>query len=176
MLKSDSNHLGKAESFRGILNQIAILMNTRRNDSLLLLLFLFLFGCHNQSVSPVNTRTDGCVGVSYYHLDNQSSQPLSIDFTALARLNHPIDSPTAIPGRKAALIGQDAAFGSIPRPTDTFTAFRLYSLADGKKRLVYTQQPVQNDLWTRKKENPGDPDFGCYTVSYTLTITDALLH
>ncbi len=150
-------------------------MKTLLNGSSLLLLLLFVLGCHAEPVSPVDTRTDGCIGVSYYYLNNQSSRLLSIEFTALAWLNGKIDPSATVTSGKTVLIGQDAIFGYIPRPTDTFTAFSLYAPVAGKKTLVYTQQPVKNELWANEKENPNDPDFGCYKVSYTLTITDDLL-
>jgi hypothetical protein len=38
--------------------------------------------------------------------------------------------------------------------------------------VVYRQDPVANESWVKQKQNPGDPDFGCYSVSYTLTVTN----
>ena len=148
-------------------------MKNRFKYSLLLLLPV-LFSCH-EDPDPVNPQLTECVGASFYYLDNQSGRNLSVGFTSLAILNAAIDSTAMVNSKQVTLIGQDAIFGSIPKPTDTFARFNLYAFVDGKRTLVYTQRPVQDALWTKKKQNASDPDFGCQQVTYTLTITDALL-
>lgn len=137
----------------------------------LLILLLVSVGCQKESV---DRRMDGCVGASFYYLDNQSSRALSVEFVGPI-LNSQLGSATVINPQQRALIGQDASFGSSPYPADTFSNFALSTLVDGKKSVVYTQNPVQTALWIKRKHNPTDPDFGCQKVDYTLTITDDLL-
>lgn len=117
----------------------------------LLLLLPVVFSCHED---PVNPQTNECVGVSFYYLDNQSSRNVSVGFTSLAILNAAIDSTATANAKQITLIGQDASFGSIPKPTDTFSRFNLYALVDGKRVLVYAQRPVQDALWTKKNRMP----------------------
>ena len=143
-----------------------------KNQLTYLLIFLFgSFGCHKESV---DTLVDGCVGATFYYLDNQSSRALSIQFAGPI-LNQQLDSATVIASQQRVLIGQDASFGSSPHPADTFTSFILYTLVAGKREVIYRQDPVQTALWLKQKQNPADPDYGCQRVAYTLTITNALL-
>lgn len=140
----------------------------------LLLLMPLLFSCRKESADPIDPIVTECVGASFYYFNNQSSRILFVTFSG-DRLNGQIDSTTAVPHQQVALIGQDASFGSIPKPTNTFSRLNLYTLVDGKRVLAYSQSPVQDALWARKKQNVSDPDFGCQQVDYTLTITDNLL-
>ncbi|MBC8151739.1 MAG: hypothetical protein H7Z72_02400 [Bacteroidetes bacterium] len=145
------------------------------NGSLLFLLFVPLFSCR-EDPKPVDLLVDGCSGVSFYYLDNQSSRSLSVEFVSQSSLNGKIDPTTAIASKQRLLIGQDArAFGVVPRPTDTFSEVTLYATIDGVKQAVYQQNPVRNELWVKVKQNASNPDCGHYTVSHTLTVTDALL-
>ena len=142
-----------------------------------LLIFLLLFtitDCKEGNKDPDDKYIiHECVGASFYYLDNQSNKSFSIEFAAPI-LNEQIDTATVINVKQRVLIGQDASFGSIPRPTDTFSSFALYTSKDGKKTVVYRQDPVQNALWVKRKHNVMDPDNGCQQVDYTLTITDDL--
>jgi hypothetical protein len=139
------------------------------------LFILVLFsnmGCKEEP-EPEQVRIEECVGSSFYYLDNQSSRSFFVEFLS-PPLNNQKDT-VAINVRQKVLIGQDASFGYIPRPADTFSNFTIYTLVNGKKNILYKQDPVANALWTKQKENLTDPDFGCQQVYYTLTITDDLL-
>lgn len=139
--------------------------------NLLVCLFLiFIVGCKKEQEDYIIHE---CVGASFYYLDNQTDQSFLIEFTAPV-LNGQIDT-TKVINKQLVLIGQDANFGSIPRPVDTFSSFALYTLVDGKKNIIYRQNPVQDALWVKRKRNPSDPDHGCQSVDYTLTITNELL-
>jgi hypothetical protein len=115
-----------------------------------------------------------CVGASFYYIDNQTDKGFLVEFAAPV-LNKPLDTNTVINMKQRVLIGQDAIFGAIPRPTGTFSSFVLYTLAEGKKNIIYRQDPVQNALWVKRKHNATDPDYGCQQVDFTLTITDDML-
>ncbi|MCF0049109.1 hypothetical protein LXM25_03500 [Dyadobacter sp. LJ53] len=136
-----------------------------------LFLAVTTLGCQKEPESEVVVE---CIGASFYYLDNQSTGSLLVEFGDPG-LNQQIDSATVVKSGQRTLIGQDASFGSIPRPSETFARFELYTLLDGKKTLVYKQDPVENALWTKRKHNPNDPDFGCQQVDYTLRVTDAML-
>ena len=140
---------------------------------LVVMLFLGLatVGCKEETNDYL---IDECVGASFYYLDNQSTASLLVDFGD-PKLNQQIDTAMVINPGQLKLIGQDASFGSIPRPSETFKSFKLYKLADGKKTLVYQQNPVQNALWVKRKQNESDPDFGCQQVDNTLIVTDNML-
>lgn len=114
-----------------------------------------------------------CVGASFYYLDNHTDQSFLIEFSAPI-LNKQIDT-TKLINKQLVLIGQDAHFGAIPKPSETFSSFALYTLVDGKRNIIYRQAPVQDALWVKHKRNPSDPDHGCQSVDYTLTITDDML-
>lgn len=114
------------------------------------------------------------MGASFFYLDNQSSRTLWVAFTG-PHLNNQRDSTTAILPQQRVLIGQDADFGYMPKPADTFSSITLYTLVAGQKSAIYTQTPIQTGLWQKRKQNQTDPDFGCYQVDYTLAITDAVL-
>lgn len=138
---------------------------------ILWLLIFFIAGCKE---GPEDSNIYECVGASFYYLDNQTDQSFLIEFVAPI-LNYQIDTATVINIKQRVFIGQDATFGSIPRPTDTFSTFAVYTLVDGKKNIIYSQDPVQDTLWVKRKHNPKDPDYGCQRVDYTLTITNDLL-
>jgi hypothetical protein len=95
-----------------------------------------------------------CVGASFYYVDNQTNKGFLVGFAAPA-LNKQMDTNTVINTKQRVLIGQDASFGWIPRPADTFSSFVLYTLADGKKNIIYRQDPVQNALWVKRKLSAG---------------------
>ena len=140
-----------------------------------LIIYLFIIisiGCKEEEKEPVdNNIIYECVGASFYYLDNQSNKNFSIEFKAPI-LNKQIDTATVINVNQRVLIGQDASFGSIPSPTNTFSSFSLSTSTAGKKTIIYRQDPVQNTLWVKRKHNATDPDAGCQKVDYTLTITD----
>ena len=137
-----------------------------------LLIISLLAGCRNTK-DEVDLQVNECVGVSSYYIINQSSRSFSVELSG-AQLSGGTSSDI-LAANQAILIGRDSSFGSMPKPTDTFTSFNLYTLIKGKKTILYTQNPVRNERWTKKKQKPGDPDFGCQQVSYTLTITDVEL-
>ncbi|MEO6685316.1 MAG: hypothetical protein ABIN24_05100 [Dyadobacter sp.] len=137
------------------------------------LFILFAVSCKENQKNG-NFIIDECVGASFYYLDNQTAQSFFIQFSAPI-LNSQIDTTIVINAKQRVLIGQDAIFGSIPRPTDTFSRFALYTLVDGKKNIIYRQDPVQDAIWVKRKFNPADPDSGCHRVDYTLALTNDLL-
>ncbi|WP_018621100.1 hypothetical protein [Spirosoma luteum] len=69
-------------------------------------------------------------------------------------------------------LNQDAFFGYIPKPAATFTNLTLSRVVSGKKVVVYIQNPVVDVRWIKVKQHPNDPDYSCYAVTHTLTITD----
>ncbi|WP_439557620.1 hypothetical protein [Dyadobacter sp.] len=143
-----------------------------KNYSVAIIFLAFtILGCKEKTDDYLISE---CVGASFYYLDNQSTANLLVDFGDPG-LNQQIDTATVINSGQRKLVGQDASFGSIPPPTETFASFELYKLSGGKKTLVYKQDPVQNSLWFKRKQNPNDPDFGCQQVDYTLRVTDAML-
>ncbi|GAB4000269.1 hypothetical protein GCM10028807_52720 [Spirosoma daeguense] len=142
------------------------------NQLTYLLIFLIVsLSCQNESV---DRQIDGCVGATFYYLDNQSSRSLSVAFVGPV-LNQQLDSAMVIASGQRVLIGQDASFGSSPHPADTFTSFGLYTLVAGQRNVIYRQNPVQTALWLKRKHNPAEADHGCQKVDYTLTITNELL-
>ncbi|WP_026632192.1 hypothetical protein [Dyadobacter alkalitolerans] len=140
-----------------------------RHRFVLILIFVSL-GCRQEP----DLLEDGCIGASFFYLDNQSSENLLIDFNGPV-LNDQIDPASLVDPGNRMLIGQGASFGSIPPPSQTFTGFKLYRLSDGKKTLVYKQDPVDDTLWIKSKHNADDPDFGCQQVDYTLKVTQDIL-
>ena len=132
----------------------------------------FKFSCKNEPEDSIIIHE--CVGSSFYYLDNKTDHSFSAEFVTPV-LNHQIDSITIINLKQRVLLGQDATFGSIPRPTDTFSSFAIYTVVNGKKNYIYHQNPIQDVLWVKQKQNPEDPDYGCYRVDYTLTITNDML-
>ena len=136
-------------------------------------LFIILgFSCKNRPEDGI--VIEECVGASFYYLDNKTDQSFLIEFVAPI-LNYQIDSTTVINVKQRVLLGQDDIFGAIPRPTDTFSNFAIYTLVNGRKNYIYRQNPLQDVLWIKKKQNPKDPDYGCQRVDYTLTITNDML-
>jgi hypothetical protein len=136
-----------------------------------LFLALAALGCQQEPDELIITE---CVGASFYYLDNQSSSDLLVSF-GNPWLNQQMDTLTSVNSARRVLVGQDASFGSMPRPSETFDSFVLYIRSGAKKTIVYKQDPVQNALWTKRKHNENDPDFGCQQVDYTLIVTDAML-
>lgn len=139
--------------------------------NLIICLYLvFAIGCKE---AKEDNMIYECVGASFYYLDNQTDKNFLVEFSAPI-LNNQIDF-TQVINKQRLLLGQDAMFGSIPQPTNTFSSFSLYTMVDGKKNIIYRQDPVQDSLWVKRKHNPTDPDHGCQRVDYTLTITNDLL-
>jgi hypothetical protein len=138
-------------------------------SSALVLLFIFFSSCQEKPVGPV---VNECVGSSTYYIKNESDYPLSVAFLTTPPVGSKTDTISAIAGRTDEKIASDAIFGAIPKPTDTFAVLTLFREVDGKKVVVYRQDPVRNAAWVKQKQNPNDPDFGCYAVSYTLTVTN----
>ncbi|MCF2488058.1 hypothetical protein [Dyadobacter sp. CY347] len=135
-----------------------------------LMLILISQGCRQEP----DLLEDGCIGASFFYLDNQSSESLLVDFDG-PMLNDQIDTAALVDPGKRTLIGQGASFGSIPTPMQTFIGFELYKLSDGKKTLVYKQDPLEDTLWIKRKHNPDDPDFGCQQADYILKVTQDML-
>ncbi|WP_158600248.1 hypothetical protein [Fibrisoma montanum] len=89
------------------------------------------------------------------------------------QLGSKTDSTFRIQSQETVKIAEDAMFGYIPKPTDTFASLTLSGQRTGGQAVAYSQNPVSNTTWVKQKKNATDPDFGCYAVSYTLTITNA---
>ena len=138
-----------------------------------LIVCLFIFLCLSCNEEKEDGIIHECVGVSFYYLDNQTDKSFLIEFVSI--LNNQIDTTKVITTKQRVLLGRDSNFGSIPTPTNSFSNFALYILVDGKKKTIYSQIPVQNSLWIKRKLNATDPDYGCQNVDYTLTITDDML-
>jgi hypothetical protein len=145
------------------------------NKSFLFLLIVLLLGtgCDKLPIIGKNNRTDGCMGVAYYYIDNQSNRSFQLDFGSPG-LNDQLDSATVVQSGQRALIGQGADFGSVPSPISTFSKFQLYATINGADSIIYDQNPVVEALWSRQKRKAGQ-DFGCIEVDYILVITDELL-
>lgn len=115
-----------------------------------------------------------CAGSSTYYIDNQSSQSFTAKFSGTL-LSEQLDTATVIQPKQRIKLGQDGQFGYIPKPADTFSKFALYKIVEGNQQVLYAQEPVDNSLWVKRKFNESDPDYGCYSVDYTLTVTDDML-
>ncbi|MHA4739011.1 hypothetical protein [Dyadobacter sp. MSC1_007] len=142
-------------------------------NSLIYLVMILLVGLGCKEEAPGDDNGE-CVGSAFYYLDNQSSRDLTVKFPDRG-LNRQIDTTTVIAAGKRMLMGQDASFGWIPFPNETFASFALYAVSDGVRSLVYKQDPVKAALWVKRKHNALDPDFGCFEVDYTLIVTDDML-
>lgn len=145
--------------------------NLIMKNAIIYLFIILGFSCKNR---PEDYIIDECVGASFYYLDNKTDQNFLVEFVS-PNLNYQIDSTTIINVKQRVLIGQDAMFGAIPRPSNTFSNFAVYKLVNGKRSYIYRQNPLQDVLWVKKKQNPNDPDYGCQSVDYTLTITNDML-
>ena len=142
-----------------------------------LLLVCFMHaGCKKVSTSSIDPIVTECVGSSNYFIDNQSSYDLSIAFTLTKELGSRTDSSQTVVSKQRKQLTQDASFGYIPKPIDTITSLTLSRVINGQKVVVYTQNPIVNIRWINVKQHPNDPDYGCYAVTYTLTITDGDLN
>ncbi len=134
-----------------------------------LLLPILLSSCQT---NPVNPTVNECVGSSEYYIKNESEYTLWVTFLTTPQLGTKTDSSQVIASQRTGKITQDAAFGYMPKPADTFTALIFSREIDGKKVIVYRKDSVTDEGWVKQKHNPNDPDFGCYSVSYTLTVTN----
>lgn len=128
-------------------------------------------GVHEtDSINPVVTE---CTGSSTYIIRNESRYNLSIKLVFPEGMGGRIDSSQTVDSQQSRRIAHDGSFGYIPRPADTFSGLILSTIADGHPVATYRQEPVVNERWIKTKQNPTDPDYGCYSVTNTLVITDA---
>ncbi|RIV25324.1 hypothetical protein DYU11_08435 [Fibrisoma montanum] len=136
-------------------------------------LLIFLLSCQGDLDLFKKQPISECVGHSTYYVANQSDSPLSVRFVTTRQLGSKTDSTFRIQSQETVKIAEDAMFGYIPKPTDTFASLTLSGQRTGGQAVAYSQNPVSNTTWVKQKKNATDPDFGCYAVSYTLTITNA---
>ena len=129
-------------------------------------------GCERVSTTPINPVVTECVGTSSYFIDNQSSYNLSVAFTLTKELGSKTDSLQTVNSKQRKQLTQDASFGYIPKPVDTFTSLVLSRVISEQKVIVYKQDPIVNTRWIKVRKNPNDPDYGCNAVTHTLTVTN----
>lgn len=132
--------------------------------------------CKIRKTEPINPVVTECVGSSEYFIRNESQFALSIRLVFSEGMGNRIDSSQTVNPHQSKLIAHDGSFGYIPRPVDTFSGLVLSTIADGRPVVTYRQDPIVNERWLKTKQNPSDPDYGCYSVTNTLVITDADLN
>lgn len=94
---------------------------------------------------PIDTEE---IGVADYVLDNQSGQELLIRFETAPGADAEGGEifwagPIAVGER--VIFASDSRVGGVPAPSDTFAIFEL---ADPEGPMLYTQDPVDDALWS----------------------------
>ena len=136
--------------------------------SLPTLFVVVLLGACRKEPAPVE-----CAGNSDYFIRNESTHPLAIIFLTTPQLGSNIDSSKTVAAGQEIKIAETAMIGYIPTPKDTFSELIFFRQVNGSKVVALRQNPVRDERWVKLKNNPADPDVGCYRVRYTLIVTGA---
>ncbi len=105
----------------------------------------------NCQTDPANPTADDCVGSSGYYIKNESDYLFSVTSVTTPQLDAKSDFSQKIANQQARKFTQDASFGFIPKPANTFTSRILYREVDGKTMVVYRKNPLTGKGWVKQE-------------------------
>jgi hypothetical protein len=91
------------------------------------------------------------IGVADYVLDNQSGRALLVRFETAGDEGGEIFWAGPIAAGERVVFASDSRAGGLPSPSDTFA---IVELADPEGLMLYSQEPIDDALWTIDQLGP----------------------